>query len=153
MPRAPARPALRTLFTLTSVHLLPGRFAWPSPSALGREGESPYKEDSNRWNTIHKKSMQETTEGERLEEMLDRMNGAPVFSLLDLMAGYHQIRMPETYCENTAFQFGRGKYEFTRMPFDLRNAPTTFQCLTDEFLEGLNKDGIQIYMDDIIVSQ
>ncbi|KAL1139239.1 hypothetical protein AAG570_006225 [Ranatra chinensis] len=87
----------------------------------------------------------------RLEEMLDRMNGATVFSLLDLKAGYHQIRMHEADCEKTAFQFGRGKYEFTRMPFGLRNAPTTFQRLMDEFLEGLNEDAIQVYMDDIIV--
>ncbi|KAL1129493.1 hypothetical protein AAG570_012438 [Ranatra chinensis] len=87
----------------------------------------------------------------RLEEMLDRMSGASIFSLLDLKAGYHQIRMHEADCEKTAFQFGRGKYEFTRMPFGLRNAPTTFQRLMDEFLEGLNEDAIQIYMDDIIV--
>ncbi|KAL1122643.1 hypothetical protein AAG570_002970 [Ranatra chinensis] len=45
------------------------------------------------------------------------MNGASVFSLLDLKARYHQIRMHEADCEKTAFQFGRGKYEFTRMPF------------------------------------
>ncbi|KAL1140965.1 hypothetical protein AAG570_000891 [Ranatra chinensis] len=87
----------------------------------------------------------------RLEEILDRMNGATVFSLLDLKAGYHQIRMHEADCEKTAFQFGRGKYEFTRMPFGLRNAPTTFQRLMDEFLEGLNEDAIQVYVDDIIV--
>ncbi|KAL1130399.1 hypothetical protein AAG570_013337 [Ranatra chinensis] len=86
-----------------------------------------------------------------LEEMLDRMNGATVFSLLDLKAGYHQIRMHEANCKKTAFQFGRGKYEFTRMPFGLRNVPTTFQRLMDEFLEGLNEDAIQVYMDDIII--
>ncbi|KAL1130401.1 hypothetical protein AAG570_013339 [Ranatra chinensis] len=59
--------------------------------------------------------------------------------------------MHEADCEKTAFQFGRGKNEFTRMPFGLRNAPTTFLRLMDEFLEGLNEDAIQIYMDDIIV--
>ncbi|KAL1130112.1 hypothetical protein AAG570_013051 [Ranatra chinensis] len=32
-----------------------------------------------------------------------------------------------------------------------KNAPTTFQRLVDEFLEGLNKDAIQVYKDDIIV--
>ncbi|KAL1130668.1 hypothetical protein AAG570_011910 [Ranatra chinensis] len=87
----------------------------------------------------------------RLEEMLDSMNGASVFSLLDLKARYHQIRMHEADCEKTAFQFGRGKYDFTRMPFGLRNAPKTFQHLMDEFLEGLNKDAIQFYLDYIIV--
>ncbi|KAL1140037.1 hypothetical protein AAG570_007014 [Ranatra chinensis] len=87
----------------------------------------------------------------RLEDMLDRMNSASVFSILHLKAGYHQIRMHEADCEKTAFQFERGNYEFTRMPFGLKNAPTTFQRLMDEFLEGLDEGAIQVYMDDIIV--
>ncbi|KAL1132845.1 hypothetical protein AAG570_010797 [Ranatra chinensis] len=87
----------------------------------------------------------------RLEDMLDRMNGASVFSILDLKAGHHQIRMHEADCEKTAFQFERGNYEFTRMPFGLKNAPATFQRLMDEFLEGLDEGAIQVYMDDIIV--
>ncbi|KAL1130366.1 hypothetical protein AAG570_013304 [Ranatra chinensis] len=53
--------------------------------------------------------------------------------------------------EKTAFQFERGKYEYLRMPFGLKMAPTTFQRLMDEFLEGLDPNAIQIYMDDIIV--
>ncbi|KAL1116688.1 hypothetical protein AAG570_005160 [Ranatra chinensis] len=87
----------------------------------------------------------------RLEDMLDRMNGASVFSILDLKSVYHQIRMHEADCEKTAFQFETGNYKFTRMPFRLKNAPTTFQRLMDEFLEGLEKGTIQVFMDNIIV--
>ncbi|KAL1129482.1 hypothetical protein AAG570_012427 [Ranatra chinensis] len=83
--------------------------------------------------------------------MLDRMNGASAFSILDLKAEYHQIRMHEADCEKTAFQFERGNYEFTCMPFGLKNAPTTFQRLMDEFTEGLDEGAIQVYMDDIIM--
>ncbi|KAL1137619.1 hypothetical protein AAG570_009315 [Ranatra chinensis] len=46
----------------------------------------------------------------KLEDMLDRMNGASAFSSLDLKAGYHQIRMQEADCGKTAFQFERGNY-------------------------------------------
>ncbi|KAL1130452.1 hypothetical protein AAG570_011700 [Ranatra chinensis] len=59
--------------------------------------------------------------------------------------------MHEADCEKTAFQFERGKYEFIRMPFGLKKAPTTFQRLMDEFLEGLDEGAEQIYIDDIIV--
>ncbi|KAL1138309.1 hypothetical protein AAG570_009997 [Ranatra chinensis] len=83
--------------------------------------------------------------------MLDRMNGASVFSILDLKVGYHQIRMHEADCEKTAFQFERSNYEFTRMPFGLKNAQTTFQRQMDAFLEGLDEGAIQLYMDHIIV--
>ena len=79
----------------------------------------------------------------RLEEMLDKMAGATVFSLLDLKAGYHQIRMSERDIEKTTFQFGRGKFEFVHMPFGLKNAPSTFQRLIDEFLLGLDDRAVQ----------
>ncbi|KAL1130220.1 hypothetical protein AAG570_013158 [Ranatra chinensis] len=88
----------------------------------------------------------------RLEKYpLSSMNGVSVFSILDLKAGYHQIRMHEAGCEKTAFQFERGNYELIRMPFGLKNAPTTIQRLMDEFLEGLDEEAIQVYTDDIIV--
>ncbi|KAL1140844.1 hypothetical protein AAG570_000772 [Ranatra chinensis] len=86
----------------------------------------------------------------RLDDMLDRMNGAKVFSILDLKAGYHQIRTHPGDIEKTAFQFEWGKYEYLRMPFGLKTAPTIFQRLKDKFLQGLDPDAIQIYMDHII---
>ena len=87
----------------------------------------------------------------RLEDMLDRMAGAKIFSTFDLKAGYHQIRMEPKDVEKTAFSFERGHYEFLRMPFGLKNAPATFQRLMDEFLEGLDENAVQVYMDDIVV--
>ncbi|KAL1139170.1 hypothetical protein AAG570_009230 [Ranatra chinensis] len=66
-------------------------------------------------------------------------------------AGRDDIRMNPDVIGKTAFQFGRGNYEFVRMPFGRRNAPITFQLLMDEFLSGLGEDVVQIYMDDIIV--
>ncbi|KAL1131221.1 hypothetical protein AAG570_010839 [Ranatra chinensis] len=71
--------------------------------------------------------------------------------ILDLKAGFHQICMHPGDIEKTGFQFERGKDEYLRMPFGLKTAPTTFQRLMDEFLEGLDPDVIEIYMDDIIV--
>lgn len=79
------------------------------------------------------------------------MWGAKVFSTLDLRSGYHKIRMDPEDAEKTAFTFRRGHYHFERMPFGLTNAPATFQRLMDEFLEGLEENYVQVYMDDIIV--
>jgi hypothetical protein len=59
--------------------------------------------------------------------------------------------MSERNMEKTAFQFGWGKFEFVRMPFGLKNTPSTFQRLMDEFLLGLDERAVQAYMDDIIV--
>jgi hypothetical protein len=87
----------------------------------------------------------------RLEEKLDRIAYSKVFTVLDLKAGFHQIRINKEDIEKTAFQFGRGKYEFVRMPFGVKNVLATFQKLIDEFLQGLEESYVQAFMDDIIV--
>ena len=123
---------------------------WVVPKPPDAEGKPRYRVVVD-FRELNKHTKTERYPLPRLEEMLDKMAGATVFSTLDLKAGYHQIRMSEKDIEKTAFQFGRGKFEFVRMPFGLKNAPSTFQQLIDEFLLGLDERAVQAYMDDIII--
>jgi hypothetical protein len=85
----------------------------------------------------------------RMDEILDSLNGASIFSCLDLKSGYFQIEVEESHRERTAFIAGPlGFFEFNAMPFGLCNSPASFQRLMNRCMQNI--EHCLIYLDDII---
>ena len=88
----------------------------------------------------------------RIEDALDSLNGACIFTSLDLKSGYWQVELDEDSIPLTAFTVGPlGFYECVRMPLGLTNAPATFQRLMESCLGELHLEWCIIYLDDIII--
>ena len=82
-----------------------------------------------------------------IDETLDCLGGAIIFTSLDLKSGYWQVEMDEESKALTAFTVGPlGFYECERMPFGLTNALATFQHLMVSCLGELHLNWCIIYL-------
>lgn len=87
----------------------------------------------------------------RIDDLLHSTGRTLLMSTMDLRAGYHQIRVRKEDQDKTAFITPFGTYRFTRLPFGLRNAPSTFQRLIDRFKIGIKSGHLLAYLDDLIL--
>jgi hypothetical protein len=85
----------------------------------------------------------------RIHDLLDKMQGVTVFSTLDLLSAYYQIRLTDEDIQKSAFRTPIGLYEYMVLPFGLTNAPSVFMAAMNDILSELGF--VAVYLDDILI--
>ena len=128
----------------------PGVSPWGSPIIFvdKRDGTTRLCVDYRKLNDVTIKNKYRLP---KIEDLFDQLNGARIFSKIDLRTGYHQLKVRETDIPKTAFTTRYGFYEYIVMSFGLTNAPAYFMNLMNKvFMDYLDKF-VVVFIDDILI--
>ncbi|KAL0556835.1 hypothetical protein IC582_005352 [Cucumis melo] len=156
--RAPYRMAPATLKELKVQlqELLDKGFIRPSVSPWGAPVLFVKKKDGSMRLCIDYRELNKVTVKNRyflsrIDDLFDQLQGATVFSKIDLRSGYHQLRIKDGDVPKTTFRSRYGHYEFIVMSFGLTNAPTVFMDLMNRVFREFLDTFVIVFIDDILI--
>ena len=87
----------------------------------------------------------------RIDDLLDQLQGARVFSKINLRSGYHQVRVKDEDIPKTTFGTHYGHYEFLVMSFGLTNVLAIFMDMVEKVFHDYLDLFTLVYIDDILI--
>ncbi|XP_073221460.1 uncharacterized protein [Cicer arietinum] len=86
-----------------------------------------------------------------INDLMDQLKGAIIFSKIDLKLGYHHIRVKEEGVPKTAFITRYRYFEYLVMPFGVTNAPTSFMDYMNHIFHHFLETFVVVFIDDILI--
>lgn len=131
-------------------------FIRPSSSPFGAPVVFAKKKDGSLRICVDYRELNKITRKNRyplplINDLVDQLRSAKIFTKLDLRAGYNNIRIAEGQEWITAFRTRYGAFEYMVMPFGLANAPATFQHFMNDIFRDMTDIFVVIYLDDILI--
>jgi len=128
----------------------PSQFEWSFPVVMVP------KPDGSPRSCVHYRRLNDVTVKDtyplpRMDDCIDLLGEASVFSMLDCNSGNWQISVAVEDQDRTTFTCHDETYKYIRLPFGLTNAPATFQRAIDMILSGVKRKTCLVYLDDVIV--
>ena len=103
------------------------------------------------YRSLNKKIAKDVFPLPRIDESLEALGKATVFSTLDLASAYNQVEIEPSDRKKSAFTTQFGLFENIRMPFGISNAPATFQRLMTKIFRNDILRILIVYLDDIVI--
>lgn len=126
----------------------PSTSPWGAPILFARKKDGTLRMCTD-YRALNRLTVKNSFPLPRIDDLLDRLQGAKVFSSIDLMSGYWQIPISESDVPKTAFRTPFGLYQWRVLPMGLTNAPALFQSAMNEVFGDL--DFVVVYLDDILI--
>lgn len=123
---------------------------WVVPKKIDASGQKKWRIVID-YRNLNEKTIGDAYPLPHIEDILDQLGHAHYFTTLDLASGFHQIPMHPDDAQKTAFSTPEGHFEFTRMPFGLKNALAVFQRMIHSVLTRLSNKQCFVYLDDVVI--
>jgi len=135
---------------LEKTFIRPSTSQWGAPMLLVKK-----KDRSSRlcvdYRQLNKMTIKNMYSLPRIDDLMDQLHGASMFSKIDLRSIYHQILVKAEDVQKTTFRSRYGHYEYVIMPFCVTIAPALFMDYMNMIFRLFLDKFVVVFINDILI--